>query len=269
MMPTNYWNADKYRKHVVMMSGGIGSWAAAKRVAEKHGTDDLVMLFADTMMEDEDLYRFIHEAAINIGGELVIIKDGRTPWEAFKSARFIGNSRIDPCSKLLKRDVLNKWRDDNCDPNHTTIYIGIDWTESHRFQRMLNYVGEWDYQAPMLEAPFITKSEMLEMLDAEGIKRPRLYEMGFAHNNCGGFCCKAGHSHFRLLLRTMPERFAWHEEQERILRAQGINGTILTSRVNGTKKLLTLEEFRLREENSPELFEEDDLAKGCGCALPT
>jgi hypothetical protein len=30
-----------------MFSGGIGSWATAKRVAEKHGTDDLYLLFSD------------------------------------------------------------------------------------------------------------------------------------------------------------------------------------------------------------------------------
>ena len=28
-------------KHVVMFSGGVGSWAAAKRVAQTWGTDDL------------------------------------------------------------------------------------------------------------------------------------------------------------------------------------------------------------------------------------
>ena len=50
-------------KHVVMFSGGAGSWAAAKRVAERHGTADLTLLFTDTLMEDEDLYRFLHEAA--------------------------------------------------------------------------------------------------------------------------------------------------------------------------------------------------------------
>lgn len=31
-------------KHIVMYSGGVGSWAAAKRVAEKHGTENLILL---------------------------------------------------------------------------------------------------------------------------------------------------------------------------------------------------------------------------------
>ena len=42
-------------KHLVMFSGGVGSWAAAKRVVERHGTEGVVLLFADTLIEDEDL----------------------------------------------------------------------------------------------------------------------------------------------------------------------------------------------------------------------
>lgn len=39
-------------QRVVNFSGGIGSWAAARRVADHHGTDGLVLLFADTLIED-------------------------------------------------------------------------------------------------------------------------------------------------------------------------------------------------------------------------
>ena len=31
--------------HVVLFSGGLGSWAAAKRVAMTHGLDNLILLF--------------------------------------------------------------------------------------------------------------------------------------------------------------------------------------------------------------------------------
>ncbi len=64
-------------KHVVMFSGGIGSWMTAKRVADVHGTDDLTLLFADTKMEDEDLYRFLDESAANVGGTLVKVAESR------------------------------------------------------------------------------------------------------------------------------------------------------------------------------------------------
>lgn len=41
-------------KHVVQFSGGTCSWAAAKRVAAEFGTDNLILLFADTLYEDAD-----------------------------------------------------------------------------------------------------------------------------------------------------------------------------------------------------------------------
>jgi 3'-phosphoadenosine 5'-phosphosulfate sulfotransferase (PAPS reductase)/FAD synthetase len=91
---------------VVMFSSGISSWAAGKRWAEMHGTDGMRLLFADTGIEDEDNYRFLHEAADNIGAPLIILKDGRDPFQVMRDERIIGNSMFDPCSKLLKRKLL-------------------------------------------------------------------------------------------------------------------------------------------------------------------
>lgn len=256
------------RKHVVMFSGGIGSWAAAKRVAATYGTENLTLLFTDTMMEDEDLYRFIDEAAANVGGTFVRLCDGRTPWEVFEDEKFIGNNRVDPCSRVLKRSLMDKWRDANCDPLRTTIYVGIDWTEKHRLTKLHSRCAPWIYEAPLCAPPFRLKSELLEELKSEGIRPPRLYDLGFSHNNCGGFCCKAGHAHFRLLLKTMPERYAFHEAQEAALMAKlGGPWGILKDRRGGTAKPLTLKQFRERIEQDDGDYERDDLAAGCGCAL--
>lgn len=43
---------------VVSLSGGVGSWFAGRRWIDRHGADDTVLLFADTLIEDPDLYRF-------------------------------------------------------------------------------------------------------------------------------------------------------------------------------------------------------------------
>lgn len=258
-------------RHVVMFSGGIGSWAAAKRVAERHGTSDLWLLFSDTSMEDEDLYRFIDEAAANVFGDapprLVRIAEGRTPWQVFFDERFLGNSRRDPCSKILKRQMVDRWLEENCDPSSTTIHVGIDWTEEHRFIKLRDYraVDGWKYEAPLCEAPYIMKDTMMLLLKEQGIRVPRLYEMGFSHNNCGGFCIKAGQGHFANLLRQMPERYAFHEAKEAEIRAHlGRDDiSILVDRRQGKRIPVTLREFRLRLEAK----EEHDPYEigGCGC----
>lgn len=259
--------------NVVMFSGGAGSWAAAKRVAEKHGTEGLVLLFADTLMEDEDLYRFLDEAAANVGGKLIRLCEGRTPFQVYKDERFLGNHRIDPCSRILKRQLLDKWRDANCIPERDTIYVGYDLMEIHRLHKLQKYTAPWNYDAPLCSPPHITKTAVLKWMEEEGIRPPRLYEMGFPHNNCGGGCCKAGISHFLLLLKRLPERYKEWEDMEQDMRAYlGGDIAMLADRSGlqeGEKRRpLTLKDLRERHEGGDtqlELFGED--WGGCGCAF--
>lgn len=254
-------------KRVVMFSSGTGSYGAAKRVAERHGTDGLTLLFTDTLIEDEDNYRFLHEAALDVGGELVIVADGRNPWQVFEDKRFLGNSRIDPCSQVLKREVSRKWLEANCDPADTTIYVGIDWTEEHRFVRLRDRwaLQGWKYEAPLCEAPFVTKDQILEGLAERGIAPPRLYAMGFAHANCGGFCVKAGQGHFANLLQVMPERYAEHEREEELFRDfVGADVSIMNDRRGGgPRRPLTMKAFRERVQGGGDVDEFD--IGGCNC----
>lgn len=256
-------------KHVVMFSGGNGSWAAAKRVAQRYSPESITLLFTDTRMEDEDLYRFLQEGAANVGAGLVKIAEGRNPWHVFFDERFLGNSRHDPCSKILKRQMAARWLLENCDPAHTTVYVGVDWTEEHRYTRLRDRraIDGWRYEAPMCEAPYLSPNEVTAWLKREGIKPARLYEMGFSHNNCGGFCVKAGQGHFANLLRVLPERYAKHEAMEQAIRTYlGKDVSIMTDRRgDGKKKPLTLKDFRIRVESGAQVdaFE----IGGCGCFM--
>lgn len=252
-------------KHLVMYSGGVCSWAAAKRVVERHGKEGVVLLFADTKMEDEDLYRFLDESAENVGVPLVKIADGRNPWEVMNDAKIIGNSHIDPCSRVLKRELMNKWRDAYCDVETATIHLGLSWDEDDRVRRVQKRALPWRYEAPMADKPWVSKTEMFHDLKAQNIKAPRLYAMGFPHNNCGGFCVKAGQAHFALLLRTMPERYAYHEAQEEAMRAKVGNHSVMRSRIGGVSAPLSMKEFRERLEKQ-NTFDEYDWG-GCGCAV--
>lgn len=253
-------------KSIVMFSSGISSWAAGKRYAEKNGTDGMVLLFADTLIEDEDNYRFLHESAENIGAELVVIKDGRTPWEVMRDVKIIGNSRIDPCSKILKRELLDKWRNENADPETTDVILGISFDEVHRLVRVQERTKPWNYIAPLCDKPWISKADTLKWAKREGIEPPRMYDMGFAHANCGGFCIKAGHASFKLLLKHFPERYAHHEAEEEKMREMVGDHSILRDRTGGKVKPLTLKVLRQRIERK-EGIDEFDFG-GCSCALP-
>lgn len=250
-----------------MFSGGIGSWAAARRVADESGTDDLMLLFADTKTEDEDLYRFVDEAAADIGGELVRITEGRDIWQVFRDERMMGSSRLDPCSKLLKRKPMRRWLDDNMDPANTTVYLGIDWSEQHRLDRALHHWHPWQVRAPLCDPPYLTRDDHIAALRARGIEPPRLYSWGMPHNNCGGFCVKAGISQFVRLLEVAPERYAYHEAQEQSFREMiGKDVAILRDRSGGGSTPLTMAALRERHQSGESLPMFD--WGGCACLEP-
>jgi hypothetical protein len=259
-------------KHVVMNSGGIGFWAAGKRVAERHGTENLIHLFTDTLIEHPDLYRFLKEGAENIGGELVWIADGRTPFEVFRDERFLGNSRIDPCSKILKRNFADKWLRENCNPADTICYVGIDWSEIHRFDdgeggglRARKAAKGWRYEAPMTEPRYMLKSDMILWARTEGLTPSESYKDGFPHDNCGGGCIKAGQAQWALLLRARPAVYARWEGEEESLRELLGDVSILTEQVAGVEYRLPLKKFRERIQANPQM----ELAGwgGCGCFM--
>ena len=194
--------------YVVMFSGGIASWAAARRLADAGAS--MTLLFTDTMTEDPDLYRFLDEAAEDIGAPLVKIADGRNIWQVFQDSKMLGNSRIDPCSRILKRDLSKKWLAENA-PD-ATLVMGYDWTELHRLERTQARWAPRPVIAPMVDPPYRLRSELMGDLEARGIQPPRLYGLGFSHNNCGGGCVKAGMGHFTHLLRTLPDKAkAWED----------------------------------------------------------
>lgn len=232
--------------HVVGYSGGLASHLAAHRIIEEVGADRVVLLFADTKSEDEDLYRFIDEGAEALGGRLVKIADGRTIWQVFRDEKFLGNSRIDPCSKILKRKMIERWTKEHA-PDSAPV-IGYTVCESQRWER---YVARRpNARAPLMESPTLTSaqvhSEFAELFPR--VKPPRLYAKGAKHNNCGGLCVKAGQKHFEWARVNLPEKYTEWEREEESIRQQLGDVSILTDRRGGGKRTLTLRQFRERME---------------------
>lgn len=258
-------------KHVINFSGGLCSAWAAKRVIEKYGTHDVTLLFADTMIEDPDLYRFNEEWSAHLGVSITRLCVGLTPFELFKKNGLLGNARFKICSIRLKREPLDEWHRINCMEMDTIIYVGMDWNEPHRLKAMREAKPFWKIEAPMMEAPLWDKCRMIEETKKLGIKPPRLYGLGFAHNNCGGGCVASGISQFVRLYQVLPSVFSqweqWERETLEDFSARGIDASfsILKDRRGGVTKSLLLSELRNRIHRG-EKFDRHDWG-GCGCGV--
>ena len=138
-------------KHIISYSGGLGSAITADLVMQQYGKDNVVLLFADTLAEDIDLYRFNNGIIDRLGSQYVRIAEGRTPWEVFNDVKYIGNSRVDPCSKILKRDFIRKYLKLNYHPDDCIIWIGIDCSEEHRLMPVVERNKPFVYRSYLIE----------------------------------------------------------------------------------------------------------------------
>jgi hypothetical protein len=255
-------------RFVVNLSGGLCSWFAAKRTIEWFGRDRVTLLFADTLIEDPDLYRFLDDCEQDLRVPITRIADGRTPWDIFFKNRFLGNTRVDLCSRILKRELLHKWYEENCDPRRSVTVIGLSYGERDRYERFRQRmrVRGWRVMAPAMAPPHVDKAGMMTALAQAGIALPKLYEEGFPHNNCGGFCVKQGQAGFRLLLQKRPKLYKYHEQKEQeFIKFIGKPVAILHDRQGGTTKPMSLKVFRERVQ-SGEITQCNDWG-GCGCAI--
>lgn len=243
--------------HVVFLSGGRSSWAAGKRVAEEHGTDNLHLLFTDVLGEDASTYRFLIEGAANIVGidgvnslaqeayerippftsdenvakrkevlkefseraedkipQLSWYIEGRTVWDVFWGESYLGNTRADPCSRILKRTASHKWVKSRFEPEDATLYVGIDWTEAHRMDGVWAAWEPYNCEAPLMEPPRYAAWQINSLIEEEGLHPPELYALGHSHSNCSGACVKQGHGGWSLLLEKRPEVYLYWEKKE-------------------------------------------------------
>jgi 3'-phosphoadenosine 5'-phosphosulfate sulfotransferase (PAPS reductase)/FAD synthetase len=245
----------------ISASGGKGS-AVSALLAYEQGLD-FNLIFADTRIEDEDLYRFNVDVAAAVKKDPVVLTDGRTPWDVFIDQRFIGNSRMAKCSGDLKTKPVKRWLKKNARPSDPLV-LGMGWEECDRIERAK---ARWAPRpvVSLLMRYRVFRWQYEEILKRHGLKEPRLYELGFDHNNCGGFCVKAGQGQFARLLAWHPERYAFHEgEMERAMSAIGPTAKpFLKITSDGVTRYVTLREFREHVQAGGQL--EMFSASGCGC----
>ena len=208
-------------QHIVSLSGGTASAVAAHRVIERYGANATTLWFADTNWEDDDLYRFINDLEEFFGIPIHRHKDGRTPLEVAEQRSIIPNQRRAPCSLELKVYPFRKFIANL--PKPLTVHLGLDWTEMHRAERPRK---EYEAMAgvtldlPLLWQP-VANPPHRNITEQWGIKTPRLYDLGFPHNNCGGRCVKQGLKEWMRLRQTFPQRFDEVRDWETAQRNKG------------------------------------------------
>jgi hypothetical protein len=247
--------------HVVSLSGGTASAVAAARVLERYGHSKVILWFADTSWEDEGLYRFLDDLERYWQHPIIRHREGPTPLEIAEKKSIIPNQKRAPCALELKIKPFTRYIKGL--PSPVTIHLGLDWTEQHRSVRPkkeYESIPGVTVDLPLMWDPIARPPHRLET-ERWGIKTPRLYDLGFSHNNCGGRCVKQGIQEWVRLKRTFPERFVEVRDWEEMQRAKGgarANYAIARDQSNGTVKPLPMTDLEKRYADGQQLMLDDN-----------
>jgi hypothetical protein len=299
----------KTKKVVTLYSGGKGS-CLAHYLLWKNGYNPLAY-FNDTFYESPDLYKFLastlgffedvvtndlyknipdidqmeerKEYLYNQGKELEarltnfvydVDSKHRSILDVFDDKAYLGNSRVDICSEILKRNKSSTFIKNNYDPEEVIIAIGIGIYEAHRLIGSKHKKGARSHWKPyklvsLLINAWAFESELWQAFENESwVKNPQAYKTGFGHNNCYQGCVKAGLAHWRLLLESNKELFLKHEANYKMLMDNNPRmKPFLKKRIKGQDVYLTLTQFREMIESGKLPDQSDEFMGSCVCAI--
>ncbi len=87
---------------IVSLSSGNASAVAGELALKAYGYDRVDLVFADTLIEDDDNYRFLKELEARWGKSIIRYTDGRDPYEVAEGEGIIPNDMLATCSYELK-----------------------------------------------------------------------------------------------------------------------------------------------------------------------
>lgn len=209
-------------------SCGAASAVATKLALQQYQGQEFLILNAFIHEEHPDNQRFLEDCQRWFGHPITQLRDekyGASTFGVFTKKRFIAGLGGAPCSKALKRDVIQAHqRPDD------TVVIGYTAEEAHRIDRILDANNGVKAVFPLIERGLM-KADCLALIERAGIALPAMYHQGYDHNNCIG-CVKGGLGYWNKIRRDYPDTF---ERMAKLQEAIGPKSDFLKLNENGVK----------------------------------
>lgn len=204
---------------VCRFSCGAASAVATKLILEEYPRERVLILNAFIKEEHEDNRRFLADCQEWFQHPIVVRQDmlySASTLELFRKKRFLANGMYGaPCSKALKRDVLD------VESFHDDIFVlGYTIEEEKRVGRFMDANNGRKIICPLVDRK-LTKAACLSIIQRAGIELPLLYRMGYNNANCIG-CVKGGEGYFNKIRRDFPERFYPDRGHSRVHRPRSL-----------------------------------------------
>ncbi|MGP5332891.1 hypothetical protein [Pseudomonas helleri] len=189
---------------VCQFSCGAASAVATKMALAQYGaTHDVQIINAFLANEHEDNRRFLLDCEKWFEQEIVQLRDekyGADIIQVFRRERFMKGRNGAPCTKLLKRRLLDAWKQQD-----DVMVFGYTVEEIDRLEDFRERNPDRPVIAPLIDAG-LGKDDCKAMVERAGIELPLMYRLGYDNANCIG-CVKGGEGYFRAIRQDFPDQF--------------------------------------------------------------
>lgn len=189
---------------VCQFSCGAASAVATKlAIAQYSSTREVAIVNAFLKEEHEDNRRFLGDCEGWFGQPISTLtneKFGSSIVRVFRHKRFLVGPHGAPCSRLLKRELLDKWKRAG-----DVMVFGYTAEEADRLDDFRERNPDRPVIAPLIDAG-LGKEDCKAMVQRAGIALPAMYLLGYDNANCIG-CVKGGEGYWRAIRVDFPDQF--------------------------------------------------------------
>lgn len=217
---------DGKEKYIGWFSCGVTSAVACKLAIDKYGKDNIEFYYMVISTAHPDNERFIRDCEKWYGKSINRVASDKytDQFDVIEKTRYVNGVGGARCTLELKKKVRYKI-EDQMDYKGQVFGFEFDKKEINRAIRFSEQYPKSKPVFPLIDRK-MTKPQCAELLLKNGIKLPKMYELGFHNNNCIG-CVKGGKGYWNHIRKHFPSYFERMAEVERKVGNSCIKGKFL------------------------------------------
>jgi hypothetical protein len=212
---------------IAWWSAGVTSAVATKLAIDEYGVDNVEPIYFAIDSAHSDNERFKKQCEEWYGKEIRVERAPdkyRDQFDVITKDKYVNGPAGARCTLVLKKRVRQRLEREM---DYSAQVFGFEYTKKE-VNRAIRFQEQYPDAKPLF--PLIenkmNKPECLYYLERQGIKRPKMYELGYGNNNCIG-CVKGGKGYWNKIRKDFPETFDRMAQAERDVGNSCIRGVFL------------------------------------------
>ena len=200
---------------IAWWSAGVTSAVATKLAIDEYGAENVVPIYFAIDSAHPDNARFKQQCEEWYGREIITERAPeryKDQFDVILQDKYVNGPSGARCTLVLKKRVRQRLEKEL---DYDGQVFGFEYSKKE-INRAIRFKEQYPDAKPMF--PLIenkmSKPESLYYLEQAGIKRPVMYDLGYANNNCIG-CVKGGKGYWNKIRDDFPEVFDKMAKTER------------------------------------------------------